>query len=273
MPRHTPWILALCLVIVCSFAGGYLLTRQNPTSNPADVSTPTATATSQPPTVADATTEETARGLRIPTTPEPPLRIQAAKGMMCSFDATIYDLRIPPDQITRLDPDTLTNAAATPESFQKTLSALGTARPLYRTTLTTTLDEESYAKVSNAKPDANGNFPPEPSRGRGAATQPISATGATFDLIPRPGSPGTIELDIAVTASYLLDFTVPGTLNPALLRTSEMQLHRAVTPTKPFLLFNADASTLDPSGKAVILITRVVFGQPHFAGDDLTAPK
>lgn len=69
-----------------------------------------------------------------------------------TFDATIYDLRVSPGEISRLDPEALTKAAANRDEFEKILAALGTARPLYRVHQSANSNEEQFLKVTNETP-------------------------------------------------------------------------------------------------------------------------
>ncbi len=85
-------------------------------------------------------------------------------GDILSFDATIYEVRISPDQISRLDVDALTKVAGTAESFEKALAALGDMRPLYRANESGSFNEEHYVKIGTAPPEAPAT---KPAAGRG----------------------------------------------------------------------------------------------------------
>ncbi len=174
----------------------------------------------------------------------------------CTFDATVYEVRIPPGQISRLDMDALTKAAATPEAFEKALAALGPARPLYRANQSTNFNEEQYLKITNETPYATPS-----------ATQPgdiaaFNNTSASFDLIAKEGNAGTIMLQMAIKASILLDPPPTAKVQTPVFRTTELQQQRSVTPGKPFIFVSADATSLDADGKAVAFITRVTLSAP-----------
>ena len=275
--RVAVWIIAACLVVILSFATGYLL-LSSPNGPPADhpINTPEV-ATTTPPTGSPTPRVEEA----LPQTPDVPPPVanhtpvyigRAGSTVppptvlpilpMCSFDAIIYDVRINPDQISRFDIDALTKAAATIDTFEKALASLGTSRPLCRAHQSVSLDEEAYIQITSARP-ATSPAPPVPA-GRSARGTERPSPGAIFDLIATNSQAGTLRIQLAVTATISLE-AAPNTAasTPPVLRTAQMQQSLTVIPDTPFLIINSDSTTLDPNGKAVLFIARVVLGPPQ----------
>ncbi len=93
-------------------------------------------------------------------------------GSSCSFDATVYDVRLNPDQISRLDIDALTRDAATREGFEKALTALGTSRQIARANQAANFNQEQYVKLTNETPYVTGST--------------ITATGQTENTVGIP---------------------------------------------------------------------------------------
>ena len=277
-PSVAAWIAAMCLLITFSFTTGYLLlSRSNtppPSARPIDApgltaaasspSSPVALSVTGSPAPAVVPAEFPAGGPRTPAAdPGARGRRPSGAGSVCSFDATVYDVRLSADQIGRLDVDALTKAAATSESFEKALAALGPTRPLYRANLPVSFDEEQYVIIDNDMPAAAGN--PATSPGKAMGLKPSGNPGAVFDLLAKEGDAGTINLLMSIDASILVEVSTPGTAtaHAPVVRTAKIYQQRFVAPDRPFLFVNADAATLDANGKAVAFIARVILGAPQ----------
>jgi hypothetical protein len=262
------WLVTVCLLLVFAFAAGFLLPFHNNVGvHPTEV--PDSTAAAAAPGVPDtnAITESpqpaaknpvaSARGRRGPViAPDP------RTGEVCSFDAIIYEVRLNPSQISLIDVEALTQAAAARESFEKALAALGSTRPLYRANQTISLGEEQIIQILNLKPDAG---PAAPMGARGLGSRTAKDPGAIFDLFAKRDDVDTLDLMMVIQTSIALDSAAsgPGTTPTPLLRSAEINQHRPVAPGTPFLFVDADAATLDANGKAVVLITRIILGMPQ----------
>lgn len=195
----------------------------------------------------------TARG------PQPPAA--AGEGPTCSFDVTIYDLRLAPDQIGRIDLHTLTRAAANPTAFEQALTQLGAPQPLYRANQSVRLVGDSITigtttpYISSSQINAQGNP---------INTVAYSDIGATFSIIGKVGASG-IELDLNVQVSSLSPGATeisPGVKAP-MFRRATMAHKGLVEAQKPFVITSVDAASLDANGKAVAYIARVTLGTPQ----------
>jgi len=275
-------VLASSLLIVACFLAGLLLLAKHdgPPPEPVEAAIPVAVAPPPSPgavPMPEPVPVDTARRVG----PQGPVAVVESDspyraGMIFSFDATINDVRVSPEQFSRLDLDTLEKAAGTRESFEKALAALGTSRPLFRASQPATINEEQYIKVINelpSNPAATGRAPSVPARGAGRGI-PAGSTGAIFDLIAKPGhasdgEAGLLSLDITITASIPVEMRIAATENALVTRSMEMQTHKPVQPNRPFVLLNGDASILDGNGKAQVFVVRVVLGVPAAAS---TAP-
>ncbi len=186
------------------------------------------------------------------------------EGPTCAFDATIYDVRMPANQIGRLDVNALTQAASTPASFENALAELGTIMPLYRANQSVRLAFDSISMgttvpyVSSSTTNA---------RGQQISSVAYSNVGALFDLMGKSGTGSRIDLDLSIELSAITEGTTetsPG-VKPPNFRRSTLVHKGSVQADQPFVVVSVDASNVDANGKAVAYIARVTLGKPEAA--------
>jgi hypothetical protein len=191
------------------------------------------------------------------------------EGPTCAFDATIYDVHMPVDQIGRLDAEALTRAAADAATFEKALSALGTSQPLYRAHQSIRLAGDFIMIGAQTPYVTNSQMSP-----RGDMINSVSyrQVGAIFTIAGKVGAPGAIELDLGIQASTLSEGNtqISPTAKAPVFRNAQMAHKGEVKASQPFVVISADATSTDPEGKAMVYITRVTLGPPHSA--PATAP-
>jgi hypothetical protein len=192
----------------------------------------------------------------------PPARIPVlGEGPTCTFDATVYDLRVPADQIGRLDIAALANASETVDGFEKALAALGIAKPIYRTDQSVRLsgDRINIGAQSPYVSDTRLN-----AQGQGMNTISYMSTGAIFSLAGKASPPAGLDVDLNIQVSSFLDsgLTVGDSKAPV-IHNATLSHKGPVQPRKPFIVVTVDAGSLDKDGKAVAYIGRIIVGEPR----------
>lgn len=200
------------------------------------------------------------RGMFNPTTP-----LVLGEGPTCTFDVTIYDVRISPEQIGRLDLSSLNRASATPADFEKTLAELGATKPLYRADQSVRLSGDRIS-IGTQTPYITAST----TNRSGAVMNSVNyaSVGAVLSLVGKSTSDGNLELDLNIQVSSLSE---SGTLIspevPAKVFRSSVLLHKGVvTPRQPFVVLNVDAAQPGTDGKAVAHVARVIVGTPQSPG-------
>jgi hypothetical protein len=178
------------------------------------------------------------------------------------MDATIYDVRVAPDQIGRIDVANLSKHAVDALGFEKTLAELGTAIPLYRVSQSVRLagtDITIGTHVPYITNSANTQ------RGDTINTVSYARIGAIYSLLGKSTGTDSITLDLAVQISTLSEGYIPvsGDVKAPLFRNSQMVYKGPVTPKQPFVVISVDAAARDSKGKAVAYIARVTLGTPQ----------
>ncbi len=217
-----------------------------------------------------------------------------ADGPTVSFDATIYDVRIPIDQIGKIDGVVLAaEAAASAADFEKALAKLGTAQPLYRANQSVRLAGDIISigtqtpYVTNTQVTASGQTINSISyRSTGAIFSLAGkANGSPVVLTADPtrprtftntsGPPGRMELDLSIQVSSLSEGTtaISSTVKAPVFRNATMSHKGIVTANQPFVVISADGATVDNNGKAVAYIARVVVGAPQSSNPTPAAPR
>jgi hypothetical protein len=184
------------------------------------------------------------------------------QGPTCSLDATIYDVRIAPDQIGLLDVDALAKASGSAADFEKALGVLGATKPIYRANQSVRLAFDSitigrtepYVAASNASRS-----------GQVVNSVQYSNVGALFDLMGKTGADGRMEVDLSIQVSTLTEGStaISNDVKAPVFRRVTMSRKGLVEANKPFVVISIDAAALDPDGKAVAYIARVIFGSPQ----------
>lgn len=188
--------------------------------------------------------------------------LSAGVGATCSLDATIYDVRIPVQQIGRLDMNLLKSKSGTPEEFEQALAALGTSQPLYRANQSVRLVRDSITVGANVPYVANASTT---ARGQAVRTHAYTQVGAMFNLLGKTQFNGTIELDMSIELSSIVEGTteIADGEKAAVFRTSTMSYKGIVQPNQPFVLMSIDAGSVDTNGKAMAYIARITLGTPQ----------
>jgi beta-lactamase regulating signal transducer with metallopeptidase domain len=184
------------------------------------------------------------------------------QGPTCDFDATIYDVRMPADQIGRLDIHALEKAAGSAESFEKALAGLGSVKPLYRADQSVRLSGENVAIetqtpiVTSVTTTVNGHT---------VSSYSYYSVGALFSVAGSATSSGALDLDLGIQLSTVADSAVNiyDKVKAATIRSATITHKGPVEPRKPFVVVSVDANTADASGKAVAYIARITVGEPQ----------
>ncbi|HVT79494.1 MAG TPA: M56 family metallopeptidase [Phycisphaerae bacterium] len=182
--------------------------------------------------------------------------------------AVIYDVRMDPEKIGKMDASELTRAAGNAVDFEKALAALGTARPLYR--------KEQPAKLAGDSVEAFYDVPyATASRidARGQTTNMVAQmqTGFYLDFAGRPRGVNGIDLDMRIGISAVTEGTVviAGGVNAPIVRRPILMYAGSVELGKAFVAASASGEPVDTDGKAVAYIARIVMSR---AGKDATPP-
>jgi hypothetical protein len=180
-------------------------------------------------------------------------------GPVCAVDAVIYDLRIPADQITRLDVDALSRGAANLIDFEKSLASVGTARAMYRTMQTIRLGGDSL-KVGGTAPYITGATVGR--NGQSINSISYSDIGTLISITGRAGSGGRVELDLHVdlTAMTSSSKTITLDVKAPLFRHVSISRKGTIESGKALVAMTIDASAPDPDGKALAYVAWVKVG-------------
>jgi hypothetical protein len=187
---------------------------------------------------------------------------EMGEGPTSAVDATIYDLRLPADQIGRLDVDALNRVAGSAADFEKALAALGAAQPLYRARQSVRLSGDSIS-IGQTMPYVRAT-------NTNSAGQPINSvgytqTGVIFNLGGTVGASGDIQLAMNINISSMVDSTAPlaGNVNAQAFRSATLSYNGTVSPGRPFVIVSVDAGAGETDGKATARIARVTMVAPQ----------
>jgi beta-lactamase regulating signal transducer with metallopeptidase domain len=184
------------------------------------------------------------------------------QGPTCAFNATIYELRIPPDKIGQLDASTLTDAAITPAGFEKALADLGKSRAMYHADQSVRLVSDLIEFGTSVPITTNSQVT---NRGQMVNTVRYQTVGASFSIAGKVAGPDKIDCDLKIelsAASEMQQKVGPGLTQP-LFRRATMLHNGTARPKKPFVILSADAANTDADGKAVVYVAKVTFGTPE----------
>jgi hypothetical protein len=217
----------------------------------------------------------------------------------CDIDITIYEVRIPLANVSRIDFDALTQSAKDAATFEKKLAELGTTKPLYRIAQPVKLAGDSIALLKEEPfidptvRSARGATRGATARGatttataRGTATTPASATtvpttaaaatapaetiiyrttGVRITLAGTTLAPNKLNINLNINVTTISEGTIPisDRLKTGIVRTVELAHQGPVIPNQPFISVQVDASSLDPQGNAVAYIVRSTLGTPR----------
>jgi hypothetical protein len=183
-------------------------------------------------------------------------------GPSCTLDATIYDVRLPVDQIGRLDVDALAKASETAEAFEKALAALGTTKPMYRANQSVRLSGDTITIGSEVPVVTNTRMT---DKGQAINTIQYQSTGALFTIAGKVGAPGGADLDLTIQVASTSDGGAPinDAVRAPIMRRATLSHKGPFQPQKPFVVLSVDASSADKDGKAVAYIGRITIGEPQ----------
>jgi hypothetical protein len=186
------------------------------------------------------------------------------EGPTCTLDATIYDVRIPVDQIGKLDVDALAKAAESADAFEKALAALGTARPMYRANQSVRLAGDTITIGSEVPIVTNSRVT---DKGQTVNTVQYASTGALFSIAGKAagaaGGGGEVDLNIQVSSSGDVSAAISDKVKAPLMRRATLSHKGPFEARKPFVVLSVDAGSADKDGKAVAYIGRVTLGEPQ----------
>jgi hypothetical protein len=186
------------------------------------------------------------------------------EGPTCTLDATIYDVRIPVDQIGKLDVDALAKAAESADAFEKALAALGTARPMYRANQSVRLAGDTITIGSEVPIVTNTRVT---DKGQTVNTVQYASTGALFSIAGKAagaaGGGGEVDLNIQVSSSGDASAAISDKVKAPLMRRATLSHKGPFEARKPFVVVSVDAGSADKDGKAVAYIGRVTLGEPQ----------
>jgi hypothetical protein len=218
-------------------------------------------AQTQPATTA--ATSRGSRGGRLSATLPPPV---VGEGPTCALDATIYDVRLPVGQISRLDAAALTRAAASAADFEKALGDLGTVKPLYRANQAVRLSGDTIMMGAQVPYVTNSQTT---STGQVINSVSYTQVGAFFNVAGKKGGGETVVLDLTIQLSGITEggVAISTMVAAPMFRTATLVHKGTVTARQPFVLMSADATNVDGNGKAVAYIARVTLGVPEGAAE------
>jgi formylglycine-generating enzyme len=205
-----------------------------------------------------------------PTTRPGPMRMPprtppvATDGPTVSLEGTIYELRLPPDQISRIDIPALTAAATTPAAFEKALAQLGQAKPLYRANQSVRLAGD-HILIGATVPIVTGSRTTDD--GRVVSTVMYQQSGAMINIAGQVAAGGRLDVNLDIELSVLTDNPADAATDAPTpqMRRVTMAQKGLTDPGKPVVTLSADATFLDSTGKAVAYVTRFTLSQPSAA--------
>jgi beta-lactamase regulating signal transducer with metallopeptidase domain len=191
-----------------------------------------------------------------------PAALTLGEGPTCTLDATIYDVRMPVDQIGRLDVDALAAAAGTPDAFEKALATLGTSQPLYRASQSVRLSGDSITIGSTVPFVTNTRMT---DKGQAINTVSYQEVGAVFGVAGKAAAAGALDLDLSIQVASSTDggAQVSEKVKALVIRKTTLSHKGPVQARKPFVIVSVDAGSVDKDGKAVAYVGRVTIGEPQ----------
>ena len=186
----------------------------------------------------------------------------AAEGLSCPLKTTIYELRLPPERVPRLDATGLTAAAATPAGLEKALADLGQAKVLYRMDQTVRLSGDRITIVNKVPVVVGSRI-----TGTGHRLNLIQyeSVGAVLTIAGKLAGEGAIDADLGLELSAATDSAARVTAEvPALvLRRVNMAHKGPLASGRPVVIVSVDAASANGAGKAVAYVARIVLGKPQ----------
>ena len=186
----------------------------------------------------------------------------ATDGPTCTFDATIYDVRLPADKLGLLDANDLAKASGTAADFEKALAAFGPIQPLYRVNQSVRLTKDRIAIGTEVPVITNSQV-----TGSGKTINSVSYqnTGAIFTLTGKTISSSNMDVNLGIEVSAISDggTAISENVKASLFRVATLSYKGPVTPAKSFVILSFNGGTRDEAGQAVAYIARVTLGTPQ----------
>jgi len=214
-------------------------------------------------------------------------------GTVCAMEATVYEVRLPVEKVSRIDFNTLSASAKDATTFEKKLAELGTAKPLYHANQPVALAGDMVSLVTE-EPFANSSTSAARGATRGAATTSAPATrgaesapaaptarapaapppaaesiiyrkvGPVFTVIGDVVGKDRLNVDVKVYLTAITEGTVSlsSGAKAGIIRTTTMVHKGLVDADKPFVILQADGGTPDANGNAVAYVVRMSLGAP-----------
>jgi hypothetical protein len=188
--------------------------------------------------------------------------VASAEEFTCAFDATIYELYPPENQVGRIDIDALNRAAATAEDFENALAALGTTRPIYRANQSIRLAGDEIA-IGGSTPYITRST--TDAAGKAVNLVRYAPAGANFSITGRPVSADSMDLWTHIELSTLTETNqaLSPTVNASMLHNVTLAHSGLIKTLKPFAISGINASALDRDGNAIAFIARIKVGLPQ----------
>ena len=182
------------------------------------------------------------------------------KGPTCALDATVYDVRVPAEQIGKLDVDALAKAADTADAFEKALAALGPTKPMYRANQSVRLSGDAITIGSEVPVVTNSRLT---DKGQTISSVAYQRTGAHFTVAGK-SDPGGVNVDLGIEVASAGDSVAVGdkAMAPPVMRRATLSHKGPVEPHRPFVVLTVDAGSVDKDGRAVAYVARITFGEP-----------
>lgn len=217
----------------------------------------------------------------------------ADEGPGCVFDATVYTLKLPGDQIARIDTDELNKAAGKIDDFEKALAKYGKPKALYRANQSVKLEYDDI-QIGAQMPYVSGSSMPRGGGGgmggtggmggmggsavpaMGGATGRIAndprrvnsvsytSIGAQFHLEGSVENNKAIKLKLNIQLSVMSESTttLSDAIKAPIFSNTTLVQNGPVEPNKPFVIMSIDSATRDADGAATAYIARINLGEP-----------
>jgi hypothetical protein len=179
------------------------------------------------------------------------------------FQATIYEVHLPPAMVGQLDAKALAATGPTAADLEKTLAAIGRTRAVYQVDQSVnpakdriTVGAQVPMITSSRTTEAGGTV----------NSIQYQSVGAIFKFAADPAKAGrkVVDLQLAVEISAILESGVEVSkgVKATTIGNYTMPYTGAVELGRPFVFFSVDAVVKDADSNAVAYICRAVLGEP-----------
>jgi hypothetical protein len=170
------------------------------------------------------------------------------------LQATIYEMRVPPERIAALDAAKLAKA-----DFAKAPPDLGQPRALYRIDQRVNLSGDSIV-VGTQEPMVTSTRVTD--SGKKVSSVSYNSVGAIVDFKAERRGPRRLQVTSTIELSSRTEspVTISDGVTSPVIRKANMSMKGPVNLGEASVLVSADASSLDKDGKAVVYVVRLVVG-------------